>query len=79
MMTGVVEVDLPALKLYTPHREDQQYWLPSASPKTVFGASWSIYNFESRAIDVVTCRLQRSDKVTLPEAKIEFGNYWNFF
>lgn len=79
MMTGVVEVDLPALQLYTPHREDQQYWLPSASPKTVFGASWSIYNFESRAIDVVTCRLQRSDKVTLPEAKIEFGNYWNFF
>ena len=71
-MTGVIEVDLPVLQLYAPHREDQQYWLPSASPKTMAGASWSVYNFESRAIDVVTSRLQIPDKVTLPEAKIEF-------
>ena len=78
LMTGVVEVDLPVLQLYTPHREDQRYWLPSASPKTVLGASWSIYNFESREIDIVTCRLQRSDKITLPEAKVEFKKLLEF-
>lgn len=69
-MTGVVEVDLPVLQLYTLNREESQYWLPSASPKTVSGASWSAFSFGSREVDVVTSRLQRSDKITLPEAKV---------
>lgn len=64
--------------LYTHHRTDQRYWSPSASPKTVAGASWSIYYFESREIDTVTCRLQRSDKITLPEAKVEFKRLLDF-
>ena len=70
LMTGVVEVDLPVLQLYILHREESEYWLPSASPKTVGGASWSAFNFGSREVDVVTSRLQRSDNITLPEAKV---------
>lgn len=72
LMTGVVEVDLPVLQLYPLHRQEQQYWLRSVSPKTVDGASWSYLNFESTEIDLSTSRLQRSDKVTLPEARIFF-------
>lgn len=78
MMTGVVEVDLPVFQLYTLDRQEAQYWLPSASLKTIGGASWSICNFESREIDVVTCRLQRSDKIILPEAKVDFNNLLDF-
>lgn len=78
MMTGVVEVDLPILQLYTLNRDRPQYWLPSASPKTVGGASWSAYNFNSREVGVVTSRLQRSDKITLPEAKIDFKSLIDF-
>ena len=78
IMTGVVEVDLPVLQLFTLSRDQSQYWQPSASPKTVGGASWSAYNFNSREVDVVTCRLQRSDKITLPEAKINFKSLLDF-
>ncbi|CAF9923067.1 hypothetical protein IMSHALPRED_005843 [Imshaugia aleurites] len=78
LMTGVVEVDLPVFQLYTYHREELRYWLPSASPKTLGGASWSAYNFAIREIDVVTSRFQRSDKIILPEAKIGFEHLLYF-
>ena len=78
MMTGVMEVDLPVLQLYILDPAQPQYWLPSASPKTIDGASWSAYNFDSREGDVVTCRLQRSDKITLPEAKVDFKSLLEF-
>ena len=78
IMTGVVEVDLPVLQLYTLNRDRPQHWLPSASPKAVGGASWSVYNFNSREVDVVTCRLQRSDSITLPEAKIDLESLLEF-
>ena len=78
LMTGVVEVDLPVLQLYTLAREELQRWEPLASPKTVGGASWSAYNFASREVDIVTSRLQRSDKIMLPEAKIGFDELLYF-
>ena len=78
LMTGVVEVDLPVLHLFPLHRQDQQYWLPSASEKTVDGASWSYMSFETTEMDLSTCRMQRSDKITFPEAKIFFGDLLYF-
>ena len=59
IMTGVVEVDLPVLQLYTLNRDRPQYWRPSESLKAIDGASWSVYNLDSREVDVVTCRLQK--------------------
>ena len=78
LMTGVVEVDLPVLHLFPLHRQEQQYWVRSASEKTVDGASWSYMNFETTEMDLFTCRMQRSDKITFPEAKISFGDLLYF-
>ncbi|KAM0803794.1 hypothetical protein BDR22DRAFT_886111 [Usnea florida] len=78
LMTGVVEVDLPVLHLFPLPRQEQQYWVRSASEKTVDGASWSYVNFETTEMDLFTCRMQKSDKITLPEAKIFFGDLLYF-
>ena len=78
LMTGVVEVDLPVLHLFPLHRQEQQYWVRSASEKTVEGASWSYMNFETTEMELFTCRLQRSDKITFPEARISFGDLLYF-
>ena len=78
LMTGVVEVDLPVLHLFPLHRQEQQYWVRSASEKTVDGASWSYMNFETTEMELFTCRMQRSDKITLPEAKISFADLLYF-
>ena len=78
LMTGVVEVDLPVLHLFPLHRQDEQYWVRSASEKTIDGASWSYMNFETTEMDLFTCRMQRSDKITLPEAKVSFGDLLYF-
>ena len=78
LMTGVVEVDLPVLHLFPLHRQDQQYWVRSASEMTVDGASWSYMNIETTEMDLFTCRMQRSDKITFPEAKIFFGDLLYF-
>ena len=69
---------MPVLQLYTLDPERPQYWLPSASPKTIDGASWSAYNFDSREGNVVTYRLQRSDKIILPEARVDFKSLLEF-
>ena len=78
LMTGVVEVDLPVLHLFPLPRQEHQYWERSASEKTVDGASWSYLNFETTEMELVTCRMQRSDKITLPEAKISFRGLLDF-
>ena len=78
LMTGVVEVDLPVLHLFPLPRQEQQYWVRSASDKTVDGASWSYMNFETTEMDLFTVRMQRSDKITLPEAKISFRDLLYF-
>ena len=78
LRTGVVEVDLPVLHLFLLHRQEQQYWVRSASEKTVDGASWSYMNFETTEMALFTCRMQRSDKITLPEARISFGDLLYF-
>lgn len=72
LMTGVVEVDLPVFQLEPLSRTDDLYW-KGAVPKTIDGASWNRYNWFSRETDFITSRLQRSDNITLPEAKIDFG------
>ena len=78
LMTGVVEVDLPVLHLFPLHRQEQQYWVRSSSKKTIDGASWSYMNFETTEMDLLTFRMQRSDKITLPEAKISFSDLLYF-
>ena len=78
LMTGVVEVDLPVLHLFPLHRQEQQYWVRSASEKTLDGASWSYMNFETTEMELFTCRMQRSDKITFPEAMISFGDLLYF-
>lgn len=72
LMTGVVEVDLPVFQLEPLHRDDARYWTKPVLPMSIEGASWSHFNWFKRETDRVCVRLQRSDKVVLPESRIDF-------
>lgn len=77
LMTGVVEVDLPIYELEPRPRDDERYW-SVLKPKPLGGASWSCFDWFQREAGRVTLRIQRSDKVILPEAKIDFSKLLAF-
>ena len=82
LMTGVVEVDLPVLHLFLLHRQEQRYWMRSASEKTIDGASWSYMNLKPRRwiSSLVACRDQtrlRSRKPRSPSVTCStFSKTW---
>lgn len=73
LMTGVVEVDLPNYTLQPPERDDKLYW-SNAKPKSdaVGSPSWTQLNWSWRKTGNSTVRLQRTDRIKLPKAKIDF-------
>ena len=72
LMTGVVEVDLPVFQLEPLPRDETRYWTKPVLPMSIEGASWSHFNWFKRETDRVCVRFQRSDKIVLPESKIDF-------
>lgn len=72
LMTGVVEVDLPVFQLEPLGRDEARYWTKPVLPMSIEGASWSHFNWFKRETDRVCVRLQRADKIVLPESKIDF-------
>lgn len=73
LMTGAVEADLPVYYLSILSRDEQAYWLQSTLPLAIDGTSWSSYNFHTSISESISLRLQRSDRITLPAAEIDFG------
>ena len=72
LMTGVVEVDLPVLQLEPYPRTDERYWSVS-KPKAIDGASWSCFDWFERESGRILSRMQRSDTIKLPEARVNFS------
>lgn len=72
LMTGIVEVDLPVFQLEPLHRDEPRYWTKPVLPLSVEGASWNHFNWFMREIDHICSRFHRSDKLVLPESKIDF-------
>ena len=72
LMTGIVEVDLPIFQLEPLPREEPRYWTQPVLPLSVEGASWNHFNWFVREIDHICSRFHRSEKVVLPESKIDF-------
>ena len=72
LMTGVVEVDLPIFQLEPLRRDEPRYWTKPVLPMTIEGASWSHFNWFRRETDRVCVHFERSDKIVLPESKIDF-------
>ena len=71
LMTGVVEVDLPTFRLSPLLLDDPNYWATS-KPTPLSGGSWSCFLWSQWKTGQVTYRMQRSDKLSLPEATIDF-------
>lgn len=71
LMTGAVEVDLPRYELKPLSRKCEQYW-SNPEQKTLTDTSWSCFHWSQREIGRCSSRLQRSDTIRLPEAKIRF-------
>lgn len=71
LMTGAVDVDLPRYELKPLSRKCEEYWL-NPKQKTISDASWSCFQWSQHEICRFPTRLQRSDLIRLPEAKIEF-------
>lgn len=78
LMTGVVEVDLPVFQLEPLRRDDVLYWTKPVLPLSIEGASWSHFNWFKRETDRVCVRFQRSDRIVLPESKIDFEKLVEF-
>lgn len=78
LMTGVVEVDLPVFQLEPLRRDEARYWSKPVLPMSIEGASWSHFNWFKRETDRVCVRFQRSDKMILPEGKIDFEKLVEF-
>lgn len=78
LMTGVVEVDLPVFQLEPLRRDEARYWTKSVLPMSIEGASWSHFNWFKRETDRVCVHFQRSDKMILPESKIDFEKLVEF-
>lgn len=72
LMTGVVEVDLPVFELEPLPRDEPRYWTQPELPTSIEGASWSHFIWFTREIGCICFRFQRSERVRLPESKIEF-------
>ena len=77
LMTGVVEVDMPIYQLQPLERQSEIYWLVSKTKK-ISGASWSCFEWFMVEHGQRTYRLQRSDTLVLPEAKITFERLVEF-
>ena len=73
LMTGVVEVDLPIYELQPTSRDDDLYWLQAKPKSDAVGApSWTQLYWSDIVVGSITGRLQRSDRIRLPEARIQF-------
>lgn len=80
LMTGVVEVDLPAYQLEPLPRWDDRYWSEAKKKsEAIGGTSWKQLHWFDRQTSSVIVRLQRSDKITLPEARVNFAQLIKYF
>lgn len=80
LMTGVVEVDLPAYQLEPLRREDDPYWSGAKSKsEAIGGTSWKQLDWFNRQTGSVTVKLQRSDKIVLPVARLNFAQLIEYF
>lgn len=77
LMTGVVEADLPFYHLEPLERDNTLYW-DQKEPKSISNASWSTLNWFEHHSANVKVRLQRSDKLKLPQARISFRALFDF-
>ena len=80
LLSGVVEVTLYQYQLETLDRTEDGYWNHNLSRLPPEGASWTTFQWREphQKIRKVTRRLQYSDQLRLPRAKVDFDSLVTF-
>lgn len=80
LLSGIVEVKAPQyeLKVLPRDSETKKYWESFPEPTNIEGYRWSLLPWKEEKIKDVTYRLQYSDQLYLPRARIDFGTLLTF-
>ncbi|KAF2180824.1 hypothetical protein K469DRAFT_714400, partial [Zopfia rhizophila CBS 207.26] len=72
LLSGIVEIEIPRRSIIPLDRGDPKYFSLCATPSSLKGGSWTIFNWKEMVTGVKSYRLQYHDELSQPQAEIEF-------
>lgn len=74
LLSGIVEVDVPAYQLSLYPRHMDGYWSHKSVKGAKHGASWQSFNWMRRPTEEKTLQIHFSDRIQLPQSSISFSD-----